>query len=230
MLYPYLTLVSLLLTLNILYMQFNVTRPWDNLPLRLTTEEISQPHSVIRDFFSTFDMPRAKNQLDKWINATCKDKPCKLPPARLLFLYEKLHNLIAAAHLIHQLDNSRARAVITAEEDTNLLCPELYTALLPVHRQAPICHLKQWEDFPRHLTRSEFLNPYKVFARFFKYRPLGQWWQVTYRLFSMGLSRESFVDDCLDIEIIRVHSLLIKLIEAAHLIDVRELRGDFSTR
>lgn len=206
-------------------MYFNPPRAWDNLPLHLTTDEINDPYEVIHEYFSAFDMTDARKRLVRWINSTSKEKPYKQSASGLLFLYEKTQSLIEAAHLVAQMDNADRKAIITQNEgkpEINPMIPNLYCAWLGGELAPAPC--KAWDTFPRSLTYKEFLNPYLVFGKFFSFLSLGKWRQVLEELFSMALSRSSFLDDCLDFDILGIKKHLEKLIDAAHLIDVREFR------
>jgi hypothetical protein len=213
-------------------MYFNAPRAWDNLPLNLTTDEINDPREVIHEYFSAFDMVDARKRVTKWLNATCKEKPYKQSPSGLLFLYEKTQSLIEAVHLINQMDNTERKAIITQKADEpeiNPMMPYLFCAWLGGQQQPPPLR-DTWDHFPRSLTYKEFFNPYLVFKKFFSFLSLGQWRELLRDLFSMGLSGSSFLDDGLDFEIINVKKYLEKLIEGAHLIDVREFRQSYFSK
>jgi hypothetical protein len=211
-------------------MYFDTPRAWDNLPMRLSTEEISKPHEIIHEYFSAHDMPRARYIINKWLYSTCKNKRCKHSASGLFFIYEKTECLIEAAYLISQMDNKKREAVIIQKEgepEINLMLPNLFCAWLSLEKTDNIPPFTVWTDFPRSLNYDEFLNPYIVFRKFFKYQSLGEWRQVMSQLFNMGLSRDNFLDDCLDIDILSIKKHLEKLVEAAHLIDVREFRQPY---
>ncbi|WPV65917.1 hypothetical protein [Chitinophaga sp. LS1] len=56
---------------------------------------------------------------------------------------------------------------------------------------------------------------------------LGEWRELLRELFSMGISRRTFLDETLDFDMLGIKKHLEKLIEAGHLIDVREYRQSF---
>jgi len=77
-----------------------------------------------------------------------------------------------------------------------------------------------WEDFPHFLSVKEFCNPYKVFRKFFKYQDLDAW------VHDLEESVDAALSTCngeLGLEMIVMYSHLVKLAEAAHLINVREV-------
>lgn len=200
-------------------------RPWDNLPQHLTPDEIKDPHTVINEYFDIFSVAYARKKLFKLLNASCKAKPFKHSASSLLFFYEKTSWLIEAAYLVNQMDNARRRAIIipgSDEPEINLMNPLLFCVWFDEKEPAP--SRDAWENFPRSLTYNEFLNPYSVFEKFFSFLSLSEWRQMLNEIFSMALSRDSYLDDGLDFDILQIRTLLEKLIDGSHLIDVREYR------
>jgi hypothetical protein len=78
----------------------------------------------------------------------------------------------------------------------------------------------EWEEFPRFLSVKEFCNPYKVFRKFFKYQPCNEWVHDLEQTVDCALSNNNGE---LGLEMIAIYTHLVKLIEAAHLINVREV-------
>ena len=78
----------------------------------------------------------------------------------------------------------------------------------------------EWEEFPRFLSVKEFCNPYKEFRKFFKYQDLHAWVHDLEEIADCALSKYSGE---LGLEMIAIYSHLVKLTEAAHLINVREV-------
>lgn len=212
-------------------MIFDAPRPWDNLPLRLSNEEISRPYEVIHDFFSAFEKHRTITILQRWLYSVCSNKKCKESPSTLLFFYEKIEYLIEAAYLISQLNNSERKAVLqndSENEDFNIMSAEYFCAWgSSKFTQNPAKLI--WQDFPRSLNTKEFFNPYSVFKKTFRFYSLGEWRQELSNLFNIALSKESLLDDGLDTDILSVEKHLLKLIDASHLIDIREFRLDYVT-
>ncbi|SKA06699.1 hypothetical protein SAMN04488128_102571 [Chitinophaga eiseniae] len=211
-------------------MYFTSPRAWDNLPLRLTSEEIRDPFEVIHEYYSAHDMPRARQILNRWLASASMEKPGKLSPSGLQFFYERTESLIEAAFLVEQLDNKGRKAVIIQKEDEeeiDLMNPRLFCAWIRQSKGEPVAHREVWDAFPRSLTYKEFLNPYLVLGKFFSFLTLGEWRELLRELFSMGLSRRTFFDETLDFDMLGIRKYLEKLIEAGHLIDVREYRQSF---
>ena len=79
---------------------------------------------------------------------------------------------------------------------------------------------KRWSDFPRSLTQSETLNPYKVFGKIFKHHNPDKWSDILKYLADDACSSYS---DKPDENLLEVYIQLTKLFEATHLIYVREI-------
>ena len=66
----------------------------------------------------------------------------------------------------------------------------------------------------------EFCNTYRVFKKFFKYQPLEKWLRDWEEMVDCALSKYS---GGMEIDMIATYTHLAKLVEAAHLINVREV-------
>jgi hypothetical protein len=78
----------------------------------------------------------------------------------------------------------------------------------------------EWKDLPRFLSSKEFCNPYKALRKFFKYKKLTEWLHDWEELVESALSKNA---GGLGLEMTEVHHFMLKLVEAAHLINVREV-------
>lgn len=198
-------------------------RAWDNLPLRLTSEEILDPHETIRMYFSAFNIQQARRFINKWFESVCESKPGKMAASDLHFFYERTESLIEAAFLIVGLDNWQRKGIVRSGNDDkefDAMNPCLFTA---TSTESTIPQ-EIWEAFPRSLSYKEFINPYLVFRKFCSFLPLGQWRAALHEIFTMAISRRSFQDETLDFNIVGMKRNLEKLMDASHLIDVREYR------
>src|SRR5665213_2576871 len=84
-------------------------------------------------------------------------------------------------------------------------------------------HLKpstEWADFPRFLSMKEFCNPYRVLKKFFKYQSLEKWLHDWEEMVDCALSE---FGGGMELDMIATYTHLAKLIEGAHLINVREV-------
>jgi hypothetical protein len=84
----------------------------------------------------------------------------------------------------------------------------------------------QWETFPRYLTKKEFLDPYLVFRRFFRYKSRKGWHNALKEIIFYALSPHSCSDDLIDLDLLKISRHLLKLVEAAHLVLLRDFGTD----
>ncbi|MFC0771393.1 hypothetical protein [Terrimonas alba] len=82
-----------------------------------------------------------------------------------------------------------------------------------------------WDYFPRHLSTTEFKDPYKPLRKFTRYRPLNKWREILKELCHHALSPTSIHEFDDGTSMIRTWLHLHKLLEATHLIEVRTI-GD----
>jgi hypothetical protein len=151
-------------------------------------------------------------------------------PSELLFYYKKLITLIKAAHQIYKKNKAGKTAIdlLKAKRlhvETNLLHPALYFGW---GRNETM-----WDHFPRYLTMEEYIDPYLVFPQFFSFYSLKEWHKELSELLSDGLSNcnpDEFSGQ--DRDMLLIEKNLLKLVEAVHLIDVREVGyiGDFKKK
>jgi hypothetical protein len=137
-------------------------------------------------------------------------------PISLILLYEQILQLIEATWLIKQLDYAGRLGILSPHlnkerlNDLDLYCK-------------PAFQPNAWDYFPRALNRKQYRNPYKTFTKFFKYSTLAEWKEKLHDALHYSLEsweEEGSVDLMEDILIIKKH--LDKVVEACHLIAVRE--------
>ena len=80
--------------------------------------------------------------------------------------------------------------------------------------------LSPWKDFPRSLSIKEFCNPYKVFRKIFKYQSIDGWLKDLELMVTYALTSDKGE---YNLHIMTIYAQLTKLIEAVHLINVREV-------
>lgn len=81
----------------------------------------------------------------------------------------------------------------------------------------------EWDYFPRSLSRSEFMDPYLIFDRFFEYRSLKQWKAYLLETMETATVKEKGGSG---LDLIEIYFQLTKLFEAACLVDIRENKHD----
>ena len=169
---------------------------------------ISDPYQVFAEAFSTADMDFLRGFIKKILHyAEANEIFLQKSPCDVLLFMRVIRSLIKAADSLKQIKNG---PVIVSEEDA--FNKKYYC----IHNLSS----GQWADFPRFLSVKEFCNPYKVFKKFFKYQPCDEWIHDLEETVDCALSKNSGE---LGLEMIAIYSHLAKLVEAAHLINVREV-------
>jgi hypothetical protein len=69
----------------------------------------------------------------------------------------------------------------------------------------------------------EYKNPYVVFKRFFKFKELPKWKSDLQDILSYALGKDTLFEAGVYIDCLSIYLHLTKLIEAAHLVDAREI-------
>jgi hypothetical protein len=136
----------------------------------------------------------------------------------MLYFFDLLGKVIEAAELLTDEPGNREKgAVITPSSESDLLNPYFYCS--QTQKEFPA-----WQCFPRHLSRSEYLDPYWVLEKCFQRKSSAEWRAFLMDLFCAASKNDnSIVDDTHDIDIYRTCRYLFKLLEACHLIKVREM-------
>jgi len=79
-------------------------------PRKLSKEEIENPYDVIDNFFDFAHLPQIRDELWEMLKLTVTSSYHIQPRrdrANLLYFYEKLEQLIEAAHVIHRKKNEK---------------------------------------------------------------------------------------------------------------------------
>jgi hypothetical protein len=174
--------------------------------------EITDPYQTIAEFFTAADLVYYRKTIKDALNAACSDKVWnKTSPGDLLWFFERLESVINAAYLINK-DKKKSPLSIGKEDVFN---PNLYCSW----------HADQaeWDFFPRSLSLKEYIDPYLAFKKFFNYLTLPEWKDELHDLMEFALGKTSFSEACVDFDTLTIYFHLTKLVEAAHLIDVREI-------
>ena len=175
-------------------------------------EPIVNPYQVISDFFFDADVKTYRKIVKAMMFAASKEEIyAKSSPSELLHNVEMLESLINAAYLI----NSQDRHSPVQISDQDLFNPDLFRDVNNA--------LSDWANFPRALSLKEYKNPYLAIRRFFEVMELSSWKSALKEILDFALSEYSIYDDDNDIDCLSVYIYLTKLIESAHLIEVREI-------
>lgn len=173
-------------------------------------ECVTDPYRVLSALFAEAHVHEFTKLVKKLVHYASVPGIYKSQPTGDVLLYTKMINsLIKATNALRHKGCSPA--IINRDDLFNkkYYCSHYVTA-------------DAWREFPRHLSEKEYCNPYMVFKKFFNCQPLADWvqcWELAVRgAFCNDGVYESVVPE-------KACSYLTKLVEAAHLINVREVAG-----
>ncbi len=171
-------------------------------------KSITDPYQVFANIFDASGVQNLRVVIQKILEAAISNRIYQeKSPADVLLYKRYIDSLIRVAAIVKQKKASE----IKISSHMLLADKHFYCGRLPGD---------EWDDFPRFLSKKEYRNPYSVFRKFFKYYTLDKWLTVWKDSIEGSLGNHEFR---LGINEISVHIHLVKLIEAAHLIDVREV-------
>jgi hypothetical protein len=175
-------------------------------------EVIKDPYQVIAKFFTCATINSYRKTIKDVLISISKDKLYrKDSPGDLLLEFKMIESVINAAYLMnHEKKKSPIDISPTDVFNKNLYCGR--------HT-----YLTEWDYFPRSLSMKEFIDPYSVFKKFFRYQKLEGWKKDMQEILEYALADISFFEGGLTFDVLSIYFHLTKLLEAAHLIDVREV-------
>ena len=174
-------------------------------------EKITDPYQVIAEFFCSAGLTAYRKCIKAALGAVSgKHIWRKYNPGDLLYEFKMIESVINAAYLINK-ENKTSPLIIKKESSFN---PTFFCGW---HVDST-----QWDYFPRVLSFKEYVNPYLTFKRFFKYLSLPKWKQELQDLLEYALVETSLAEAGIEKDMLSLYLHLTKLVEAAHLIDVRE--------
>jgi hypothetical protein len=176
-------------------------------------DKISDPYQAIAEFFSAASLIDYRNDIKKMVRyAFSRGSWKKDNPADIMYHFRRIEEIMNVAYLINEEKKDSPLEI----NESDVFNPNLFRGWVSGHTE--------WEYLPKVLSFKEFRNPYLALRRFFKFKKLGEWKELL-REFSefvftgQGIEYES--EDSYNSLDIYLH--LIKLVEAVHLIDVREI-------
>lgn len=175
-------------------------------------EKIEDPYQTIAAFFDFANIVMHRDDIGELMEAVVSKKVwrrCSMNDFEVRF--EKLESLVNAAFIIN-MENKEQGLEIRKDDITN---PNLYFGVND--------RLGIWEYFPRSLSFEEFIDPYKVFQRFFESQTLSDWKGTMNGLMQYAVTKETLAESSDFFDTHNIYMSFIRLIEAAHLIDVREV-------
>ena len=175
-------------------------------------ERITDPYQIIAEIFDEANISIYRKNIKNILSAAYSYKRWKKDITNNpMFTFEKLELIINAAYLINK-EHKHSPLIISMSDIFN---PNLYYGW---HT-----NYTQWDYFPKMLAFEEFVNPYLAIKRFFNYNNLLNWKKILKYLSEYALSSNNITKNINHSDCISIYHYLIKLVEAVHLIDVREI-------
>ncbi len=179
------------------------------------TKELDSNYQEIYAFFESFTLPFARH----YVLSACKAAECtgiwnKAAPNDLLYFFESLEALLPAVYSMAKKDNTAKMVVLPKCVHTpDITQYHLYCGQSTRH--------KPWDYFPRSLSAKEYRNPFKALQKFTSRASEKDWKQTLHYLLSYALGSDSISESGVNLELVRRSGLLLKMLEACHLIYVR---------
>lgn len=194
--------------------------PNDYFPRCLLQDELANPRLVLcRTFDEQINMPDARKYLEKWFAAIFYNEPVLSRKFILMLMgiHEDMLRLLEAAHLLRLEPPEQRPASCTEEEVYGPGLPDAALYCSDKHK-----HHTLWHYLPKYISRREFANPYRTFDKLYDWKTLPQWRDTLQNFFSAAVSGTRIYECSNDDNIYLTCRHLLRLLEAAHLIKVRE--------
>lgn len=172
-------------------------------------------YNSIAVFFEAFSVVDARQQLQRFLLICMESRACKDDPSNVIYFYESLGELITAALVIQSNGVWKNEAIMDNEDAPDVADYKSYCGWQK--------KISPWEYMPRFLSRKEYANPYRVFKKLAKYSGTLQWLELLRELRDFTFSAQSITEEDTDHNILGIYLLLNKLLEAAHLINLRAI-------
>ncbi|MGJ7033794.1 hypothetical protein [Niabella hirudinis] len=170
---------------------------------------VTDPYQVFAECFVFTDIGSYRKTIRQVLLSAARNKVHKKEsPASVLDLFKAIHSVMLAARALYR-QNKTSELQLKPEQ---FMDKRLYTR--------PGAAFAEWEYLPKTLSKKEYQNPYLVFHRFFKYQNTEAWQQSMEQVLSNAFS--GYASDH-TLHLLNLYLHLTRLMEAAHLIDVREV-------
>ncbi len=177
----------------------------------------------IADFFSAYALPQATQVLSSGLKAANSNKIWKhASPADLICFCQQLEQLLQAVFTLVEEGNRVEEARLSTPIDDNTLLNN-YQAWCGWHRNST-----PWDFFPRHLSKKEFIDPWKALEKITRSQSCTQWKNQLSNILQYALSKADYTELDNQPSLLQTYLLLHKLLEATHLIEVRAIKEDTS--
>lgn len=181
-----------------------------------STNRPRNPQAVINRFFDhDFRLPEALVLLHTWLRSAFSRR-CYLERKEIINLFyfrERYSQLLAAAAALYQNVDSGALQE-KAGNTLSLLDPKNVIANMSRG-------LDLWDSFPRYLSRNEIVNPYQALHKCFSYKKQEEWHSFLEELYEAATDKRSVLDSLVDADLYQSSCYLFKLLEACHLLKMR---------
>jgi hypothetical protein len=173
---------------------------------------ITDPYQTIAEFFSTDSIASYREYIIAMLKTASSNHSWeKSYPGDLLYYLKLIESIINSAFLLNKA-NKQSPLDIGRNDIFN---PNLYCGWHTSHTE--------WDYFPRVLSFTEFSDPYLAFKHFFKFLTLADWKSELLVISEYALVNTSLFAAGIEKDMFPIYIHLTKLVEAAHLIDVREI-------
>ncbi len=170
---------------------------------------VTDPYQVFAVCFVFADIGAFRKTIRQVLLSAASNKVHKkTEPANVLCMFRAISSVMLAAHQLYRQGKTSALQIAPGQ----LAQKQLYAR--------PDGSWAAWEYLPKNLSTKDYQDPYRVFRRFFKHQSIAGW----------RLSLQQVLDYALagytghkDLNLLKLYFHLTRLMEAAHLIDVREV-------
>lgn len=169
---------------------------------------IDDPYQVFAECFCFADISSFRKAIRQVLLFATRSKIYNEEPAALLAKFKAIMSVILAANKING-DKRSGSLKLTLKKFSD---KRLYAR--------PFSTCPEWEYLPKTLTTKEYQDPYRALRKFFKYQVVEKWREDIALVLDYALG--SYNDSC-DLNLLQMYFHLTKLMEAAHIIDVREV-------
>jgi hypothetical protein len=174
-------------------------------------ERIDDPKQVIEVTFGNTDIGTLKRFVTDLFTSACHKSPCQHYSIADIFYYLKQVEAIINASFLLNLQKTNSSIVINEFE---LFNPRFF--------RGKKNYVNNWDYYPKGLSLQEFINPYAAFSKAFEFCSIKEWKKRLDVIVTYAFDKGTFSQDSIEIEIIGTYLQLTAMLEAAHLIDVRE--------
>lgn len=188
--------------------------------MQLTIEEINNPYSAISDYFSSATLAMHRESVETLLLCATTTQQWNLDqqPRMFVRVAADTEKLLETAYLLQRNKDTVFRTngslITLADLHGGSISPSLYFP--------PGANGYSWVYLPRYLKTDEFFNPYLAFHALFETETLASWRKRLSEFIEFALIKNSVFELGAEHDILKISSLLYRVIEAAHLIDVRE--------